>query len=88
MEKLSERILETKRIPLTLGSEPVMSREEIATEVAQLEEALEGIRDLARTSFAPMAFNMTPRQWDEHRIIKIASEAHLAITKAKEIKNV
>ena len=47
-------------------------------------EALEGIRDLAHTGSAPMAFNMTPRDWDTHKINKIAGEAHQAIEKAKE----
>ena len=49
---------------------------------ADLLEALVGIRDLARTGTAPMAFNMTPRDWDTHKINKIAGEAHQAIEKA------
>jgi len=35
--ELSKRVLEERRIPLSLAWEPVMSREEISVEIAQLE---------------------------------------------------
>lgn len=52
-------------------------REDIDT----LRIALEEIRDLARTGCAPDAFNMTPEQWNQHKIDKIAYLASKAIRK-------
>ena len=40
MKPLSERVLEENRIPLRLAWKPVMTRDEISTEVAQLETDL------------------------------------------------
>ena len=45
----------------------------------RLRSALEGIRDLARTGTAPMAYNMTPEEWNKHKLNEIAAEAQAAI---------
>ncbi len=39
------------------------------------EEALEYIRDLARTGLAPAAMNLTPEQWVQHKLNRIAAIA-------------
>ena len=42
--------------------------------IDDLVKHLKHIRDLARTSLAPMAMNMTQAQWDDHRINKLSYE--------------
>jgi len=43
MKLLSERVLEEKRVSLSLAWKPVMTREEISAEVAQLEAENEAL---------------------------------------------
>lgn len=52
------------------------------TEIQDLEQALEKakesleeIRDLARTSLAPMVYNMSEKEWALHRLNRIAGMA-------------
>ena len=52
---------------------------ELEAENAKMRSALEGIRDLARTGTAPMAYNMTPEEWNKHKLNEIAAEAQVAI---------
>lgn len=41
--------------------------------------AMEEIRDLARTGMAPDAWGMTPDQWNQHKVNKIACLAAKAL---------
>ena len=50
---------------------------------AKLREALENIRDEARTGVAPEAFGMTPRQWDQHKLNYCARHADKALEETK-----
>ena len=50
---------------------------------AKLREALEIIRDEARTGVAPEAFGMTPRQWDQHKLNYCARHADKALEETK-----
>ena len=43
--------------------------------ISELIAILQDIRDLARTGTAPMAFNMTPEEWDKYKLNKCAKLA-------------
>lgn len=45
------------------------------------EEALEHILDLARTGAAPMAMNLTPEEWQQHKLDRIAAIASAVLEK-------
>jgi len=57
--------------------------ERLRADNAKLREALENIRDEARTGVAPEAFGMTPRQWDQHKLNYCARHADKALEETK-----
>lgn len=49
--------------------------ERLRAQVVAANRTLEAIRDLARTGLAPDALNMTPAEWAEHKLHRIARMA-------------
>jgi len=55
--------------------------------IERLVEAVENIRDLARTGTAPDAFGFTSEaQWNEYKVIKIARESNALVSEYQAMK--
>lgn len=75
--------LETEIKKLTIRDESAtLTLVRCEMHIAELEEAILDARDLLRTGVAPDAFNMTPDEWNTHKINKAAGE----LTRALEPK--
>jgi len=82
MEKLSdEKLHEICVIGATYKQTIEIAADLLATRtaLAELQQAIENIRDIARTGVAPDAFSMTQEEWNAHKINKIAREATIAL---------
>ena len=77
--KYAELEAENEQLKIIINDILAERVKELEAENERLRDALEGIRDLARTGTAPMAYNMTPEEWNKHKLNEIAAEAQAAI---------